>query len=708
MSEPAAACKPSPLAVAAAGVLPLLDPATPAGAAVRTTVACVIAMALAFALHVEVPALAVVFVLARGNAGPFAMLGGAIAGSGLALVLLALLDQSRVAFSLALLVASALATYAALGRRLAYAYVQGLLSCLVLVGQSLDAPDTAELHAFYGLASVVIATFSALVAGASQPVLLPARLQDALASQLVTCAGLLRARGTGTSQGVALQLALSSRRLHALLAICWPTRLADRRRRRALAAAVAQVEVLSLHVQALDGARRHDAGLQQSGFASEADSLAAHIEAAATLLRAERGALPRDWRPRLAAAYRLADEIGDGSGGTRNRAPGDALAAALLAGVRQVLACVVRWSPFLRPGRPPVPPPAEAAPHVWGRATDRFRVRHAVKSAVSYLLVLWAWVAVEWGAIVPALVVSVLVATLATPLGATLRKAVLRVGGVLAGGVAGLLVAVVLLPYVTTLPAICAVAGLFLLGFLWIQQHRERLVFAALQAAIAFTLTLVHGTGPSPTWRDPLESLIGLAFGIVVVVLVMHAAWPIDAASSARAVIADLLRADGALARSLAGSPRAAERRMGPAPAASRALAAGFVHEVELYGAQFGRPCGDLPGTLRAALELDALLAVVAGRREHPATKGDAEVQPLDALLHRLHDACLAVAVELSVPGLAPEREDTRRLLTVLAEEARELASTPASGAPAPAMVATVALAANLLAEVHVCDCTHA
>lgn len=713
MSEPAAACKRSTLAVPASGIATLVDPATPSGAALRTTLACVIAMALAFALHVQVPALAVVFVLARGTAGPFTMLTGAIAGSALALLLLALFDQSRVAFSAALLFTTGLATHAALGRRFAYAYVQGLLSCLVLVGQSLDTPDATELHVFYGLASVAIAALASFITGASQPVRLPAQLQDALAAQLRNCAALLRAPAASAPAAPVLHLALASRRLHALLDACWPTRQADARRRRALAAAVACVEEIVRHAQALDGGRRHACDRDSSEAVTSTAALAAQIERAAPLLVATRGAQPRDWRPQLATAARLADEIAgdppDARVASRN---GESLRADLLAGARGALVRVVCWSPLLRPGKPPVPPPEAPPPLAWGRATERFRIRHALKSAVSYLVVLWAWVAADWGAIVPALVVSVLVATLATPLGATLRKALLRVGGVLLGGVVGLLVAAVLLPYVTTLPAICAIAGLVLLGFLWIQQHRERLVFAALQAAIAFTLTLVHGTGPSPTWRAPLDSLIGLAFGIVVVVIVMHAVWPIDAASSARAVIADLLRAVAARSRALALAGPGPGRPAFSATAASRALAAGFVHEVELYGTQFGRPCGDLPGTLRATLELDALLALARRPPLGGERTGTSSVTPgappLDALLGRLSDGCTLVASELSTPGVTPEHVATRERLALLAADARQLARGGTSaGSASPALVETVALAAGLLAEVHACDCAH-
>ena len=280
--------------------------------------------------------------------------------------------------------------------------------------------------------------------------------------------------------------------------------------------------------------------------------------------------------------------------------------------VRRLAARIALLSPFLAPGtRRCRASRRRCSARGALPVLDRFRLRHAVKSAASYLLVLWAWVAIEWGAIVPALVVSVLVATLATPVGATLRKAALRVAGVLVGGVAGLLVAVVLLPFVTELPAICLVAGAFVLAFAWIQQHRERLTFAAMQASIAFILTLVHGTAPSPTWREPLESLIGLAFGIVAVVGIMHAAWPIDATTSAHATLAGLLELCGrrveALLRSTHRPDTAARRRDRAAAVAAREQAAGFVHEVDLYGTQFGRPAENLAALARPVLEFDAL-----------------------------------------------------------------------------------------------------
>ena len=122
MSEPRTPCKRSappvpPVPPRRAG---LLDAGTPSGAAIRTTVAAIGAMALAFAMHLEVPALAVVFVLARGSASAITMVTGSIVGSACGLVLLDLFDQSRVAFSLALFALGTIGTYGALGRRFPY------------------------------------------------------------------------------------------------------------------------------------------------------------------------------------------------------------------------------------------------------------------------------------------------------------------------------------------------------------------------------------------------------------------------------------------------------------------------------------------------------------------------------------------------------------------------------------------------------------
>lgn len=586
----------------------LLDAASPTGAAIRTTVAAVAAMALAFALHVEVPALAVVFVLARGSAGAVTMLAGAVAGSACGLVLLDLLDQSRIAFTAALLVLTTLGTYGALGRRFAYGWVQALLSLLVLVGQSLDTPDTAVRHAFHDVADVLIAAACSFVAGAAQPAAVPALLQDALAARLHGLAALL-ARGPDASAAALLALERAARRSHALLANAWPTRLASRARGRALAAAVRHTDRLHDDVLVVLASAR--LGPQAIG-PTVTSGMPPALDDVAGLVAARHGALDDDRARRSRRARAVARRIRP----ARDGAPRSIGEIAARDG-RRLAVRLALLSPFLLAGTRTTPRfTADARRAATVPLLDRYRLRHAVKSALSYLLVLWAWVASGWGAIVPALVVSVLVATLATPVGATLRKAVLRVAGVLAGGLTGLLVAVFLLPFITELPAICAVAAIVLLVFAWIQQHRERLTFAALQAAIAFVLTLVHGTAPSPTWRDPLESLIGLAFGIVVVVGMMHAAWPIDATTSAHATLGDLLELSGRRLTVLLGErPRGratAGRREAAAADACRAHAIGFVHEVELYGTQFGRPAEDLARLARPVLELDSLVSLLA------------------------------------------------------------------------------------------------
>lgn len=655
MSDPRPPCKRATGSTSAPRVL---DADAPAGATIRTTVAAIAAMALAFALHLEVPALAVVFVLARGSAGALTMLGGAVAGGAIGLVLLDLFDQSRVAFTALLLALTTIGTYGALGRRFAYAWVQALLSLLILVGQSLDTPDTAVRHAFHDLADVLVAALCAFVAGVAPPSALPARLQDALAARLRELGRLAQHAGAAPDTAV-LALARSATRARTLLAGSWPTRLVSRARFRALAVADDLVDRIEAHALVQLGVAR----LGRSRPASAVGGLALALDPVAELVEARRGPLDDDRATRVARARTIARALHRTSRAADARGDTTARRVRLLAGRLALL------SPFLAADTRSVPRFAAMLATPRARPVlDRYRLRHAVKSAVSYLLVLWAWIAADWGAIVPALVVAVLVATLATPVGATLRKAALRVGGVLVGGLAGLLVAVVLLPFVTELPTICLVAGLLVFGFVWVQQHHERLSFAALQAAIAFILTLVHGTAPSPTWREPLDSLIGLAFGIVVVVAIMHAAWPIDATTSAHAALAELLEITGRrLERLLGGAPhRAAASHLECDRArAAREHAVGFLHEVELHGTQFGRPVEDLARVARPILELDALVSVLESGRA-PAIDRD---EPM-AARRRAHAAavctdCRLVAAQLrALPGERIPGAECERALT--------------------------------------------
>jgi uncharacterized membrane protein YccC len=652
MSDASVPCKP-----AAPRRPALLDPASPAGNAIRTTIAAVGAMALAFALHLEVPALAVVYVLARGSAGAITMIVGSVCGSAIGLVLLQLFDQSRVAFSAALLVLTTIGTYGALGRRFSYGWVQALLSLLVLVGQSLDTPDTAVRHAFYDLADVLVAASMSFVAGASQPVALPALLQDALASRLRGLAALVTAAADQDATGV-LVLDRGIRRSRALLANAWPTRLASRTRWRALATTHDLVDRAHAAVLALRAQARLAPSPRERGEAL--DELARALTITAGVVAAHHGPVDRDAQHAARHSRDLARWLRRLNGRASN-----VLRTSVRHAAHHALARLALLSPFLTPGARAVPRFAARTERIPVRPVlDRYRMRHSVKSAVAYLLILWAWVASEWGAIVPALVVSVLVATLATPIGATLRKAALRVSGVLVGGIAGLLVAVVLLPFITELPSICAIAGVFVLAFLWVQQHHERLTFAALQAAIAFVLTLVHGTAPSPTWRDPLDSLIGLAFGIIVVVGIMHAAWPIDAATSAHTALAELLalcaqRLDPLLHPDHTRGASAV-RRAHAAARRAREQTVGFLHEVELYGTQFGRPAEDLARLALPVLELDALIAVLESRPRVVHVDPDDSASP-DLRAHRtaVADDCTLLATCLrALPGERPRCDE--------------------------------------------------
>lgn len=660
MSEPRTPCKHPSRPLVSPG---FPHPESPSGAAARTTLAAVAAMALAFTLHLEVPALAVVFVLARGSAGALTMISGAVGGAAVGIVLLDLFDQSRVVFSVLLVALATVGTYGALGRHFAYGWVQALLSLLILVGQSLDDPDTAVRHAFYDLADVVVAAVCAFVAGVASPAAVPARLQDALAARL---GGLARqvARGHAAPNADVLTLERAGARTRMLLAGSWPTRLASRARLRALAVAEDLVDRINDEVLVLLARARLTRSPATSRVGGE---LPDALDGVAALVAATRGPIDDD-RPILRAHARtVARDL--------HRASRAVVAASGGSGrqVSRLAARLALLSPFLLPGTRTLPRFASAtSPRRPRPALDTYRLRHAVKSAVSYLLVLWAWLAADWGAIVPALVVSVLVATLATPVGATLRKAALRVAGVLVGGVTGLLVAVLLLPLITELPTICVVAGVILFGFQWVQQHRERLAFASLQAAIAFVLTLVHGAAPSPTWRAPLESLIGLAFGIVVVVVIMHAAWPIDAATSAHATLADLLELAGRRLERLLGGERrrsAASRRDHAAARAAREHAVGFLHEIEMYGTQFGRPAEDLARLARPIIELDALVRLLESAADstarRPAPSAGLAATPHDApdVVRRAHgaavnDDCRALAAQVrAFPGEPPALE---------------------------------------------------
>jgi uncharacterized membrane protein YccC len=674
----------------------LLDATTPAGAALRTTLAAALAMALALALHVEVPSLAVVFVLARGSAGAVTMLAGAVAGAASGLVLLDLADQSRIGLSLALFVLTALATYLALGRRFPYAFIQLQLNLLVLVGQALDTPDEAVRYAFYDVANVAIAAFAAFVAGASQPVAIPSQLQRALAV-LVASAGVLLAPTRAPGTDVAVRLELLTRRARSLLAQAWPTRQVSRARLRVLSAAVAASEDLHRRLLALSAlASSPGEGASEAATAALREGLA---RAAALLEPGRERSLERAARRDAARTVALAARRAEAAAG--ERAP---LAAAVVAGAAACLTRLALATPLLPPGATSRGEAAAlAAPRAREREpVDRFRLRHAVKTAAAYELVLWAWVAAHWGAIVPAFVVSVLVATLATPLGATLTKAALRVGGVLAGGVAGLAVAVVLLPWVTTLWSICAVLAVPLFAFLWLQQRSERLAFAALQSAIAFSLTLVHGPAPAPTWRAPLESLIGLAFGICVVVAVMHAVWPIDAASSAHRALATLLARGGRRLGAVVSLRDPGDERA--APRADREHAAGFAHEVALYGGQFGRPAEHLAVLVRLVCELDALAAVLA--TEAPPPRADLPAETRRELVRTgdaLAAACTALARDLvALPGEADDLA-AAHALRELAARCASLRSGPRdvddAGASLRAAAATTSLA--LLDEIH-------
>src|SRR5262249_37563229 len=131
-------------------------------------------------------------------------------------------------------------------------------------------------------------------------------------------------------------------------------------------------------------------------------------------------------------------------------------------------------------------------------------------------------------------------------LGDSIEKLGLRLLGCVLGAALGMGAMVFVIPLVTSIAWLVAVAFAGALAGAWIAAGSPRIAYAGFQLAFAFFLCAVQGAAPSFDLVVARDRIIGILLGNLVVYLVSTHAWPVSVArrvESGLAAVVQRLRA---------------------------------------------------------------------------------------------------------------------------------------------------------------------
>jgi multidrug resistance protein MdtO len=174
-------------------------------------------------------------------------------------------------------------------------------------------------------------------------------------------------------------------------------------------------------------------------------------------------------------------------------------------------------------------------------------VRFAIKGALSALICYVLFIGFDYPGIYTS-VITCFVVSLST-IGASNQKGILRFGGAAVGGLMGLIALVYLFPNVETIGGFWLVFGAGTAVAAWVNFGTPRISYGGYQIGLAFYKAVLQGFGPALSATVVRDRLIGVFFGLTVFSLVEHILWPVRAADTLRARLAETMHLLAELAR---------------------------------------------------------------------------------------------------------------------------------------------------------------
>ncbi len=186
-----------------------------------------------------------------------------------------------------------------------------------------------------------------------------------------------------------------------------------------------------------------------------------------------------------------------------------------------------------------------------GAFTNPEYLHFAIKSSLAALICYGCFIGFDYPGISTSLL-TCLVVSLST-IGASNQKGILRIGGAVVGGLIGMIALIYLFPNVETFSGFLLIfaAGTAVAG--WLNFGSPRISYAGNQLGLAFYIAVLH-FGPSLNLTAIRDRMIGIAFGLIVFGIVEHLLWPVRAANTLHANVAELMHLLAELARTEASS----------------------------------------------------------------------------------------------------------------------------------------------------------
>lgn len=156
--------------------------------------------------------------------------------------------------------------------------------------------------------------------------------------------------------------------------------------------------------------------------------------------------------------------------------------------------------------------------------TNPIYQRFALKTTLAAILCYMFYAAINWQGIHTAMV-TCYVASMGTA-GDTIHKLTLRITGCLIGAAIGVVSIVYLMPQLETVGGLMVLIFIVALLAAWVTAGSEKVSYAGVQIALAFTLTVLQGFGPTTDMDQARDRIVGILVGNFAVYLVSTLLWP--------------------------------------------------------------------------------------------------------------------------------------------------------------------------------------
>ena len=183
---------------------------------------------------------------------------------------------------------------------------------------------------------------------------------------------------------------------------------------------------------------------------------------------------------------------------------------------------------------------------------NREYVRFAIRGSLAAFICYVCFIGFDYPGIYTSVVTCFVVAL--STIGASNQKGILRFGGAAVGGGMALIALVYLLPNVESIGGFWLVFGAGTAVAAWVNFGTPRISYGGYQIGLAFYKAVLQGFGPALNLTVIRDRIIGVFFGLAVFGILEHVLWPVRAADTLRARLAEILRLLGELARTEAGS----------------------------------------------------------------------------------------------------------------------------------------------------------